>query len=214
MVCYRPPIKRFDVGRNMNRLKVAAGAIALSLIGAPAAAQVTSGSDGATFVDAVRKGDAQKAIDLLRARATVVNARDDKGETGLIAAIIKRDDEWSYYLLQQGADPNLATFSGDTPLITAARVGYVDMVGELIARRVRVNAANKMGETALIIAVQQRAAPIVELLLAYGADPDRSDSAAGLSARDYAKRDPRGRDVLKLIEARKPATAAAGPAKS
>jgi ankyrin repeat protein len=61
-----------------------------------------------------------------------------------------------------------------------------------------------MGETALIVAVQQRHTEIVKLLLAAGADPDRSDSAAGYSARDYAKRDTRSRDMLKLIEAKKP----------
>ena len=61
-----------------------------------------------------------------------------------------------------------------------------------------------MGETALIVAVQQRQVPIVKLLLAAGADPDQADSAAGYSARDYAKRDNRSREILKLIEAKKP----------
>jgi hypothetical protein len=43
------------------------------------------------------------------------------------------------------------------------------------------------------------------LLLAKGADPDRKDAAAGYSARDYAKRDTRSRDILGAIEsARKP----------
>ncbi|MEO7240159.1 MAG: ankyrin repeat domain-containing protein, partial [Sphingomicrobium sp.] len=57
-------------------------------------------------------------------------------------------------------------------------------------------------------AVQQRQREIVELLLAVGANPDKADSAAGLSARDYATRDSRSRDMLKLIEAQK------APAKS
>jgi ankyrin repeat protein len=61
-----------------------------------------------------------------------------------------------------------------------------------------------MGETPLIIAVQQRETPIVRLLLDAGADPDRTDAAAGYSARDYATRDTRARDILKLIEDKKP----------
>ena len=66
-----------------------------------------------------------------------------------------------------------------------------------------------MGETALIAAVQQRNLPIARLLLDKGANPDKTDSAAGYSARDYAARDPRARDILKLIEEKKPKAAAA-----
>jgi ankyrin repeat protein len=73
----------------------------------------------------------------------------------------------------------------------------------------KVDGANRMGETPLIVAVQQRQTPIVRQLLAAGADPDRTDTAAGYSARDYAQRDPRARDILKLIVDKKPKSAAA-----
>ena len=74
----------------------------------------------------------------------------------------------------------------------------------------KIDQANKMGETPLIVAVQQRQTPVVRLLLAAGANPDKTDSAAGYSARDYAQRDSRARDILKLIQDKKPkATAAA-----
>jgi hypothetical protein len=46
--------------------------------------------------------------------------------------------------------------------------------------------------------------PIVRSLLNAGADPDKTDSVAGYSARDYAKRDSRTPQLLKLIEAKKP----------
>jgi hypothetical protein len=49
--------------------------------------------------------------------------------------------------------------------------------------------------------------PIVRKLLQAGANPDRTDAAAGYSARDYAARDPRARDILKLIEDKKAAAA-------
>jgi len=65
-----------------------------------------------------------------------------------------------------------------------------------------------MGETALIIAVQQRDATMVRLLLNAGANPDKPDSAAGYSARDYATRDTRDREILKLINDKKPKAAA------
>ena len=66
-----------------------------------------------------------------------------------------------------------------------------------------------MGETALILAVQQHQIAIARALLAAGANPDKTDNAAGYSARDYARRDNRARDILKMIEATKPKPAAA-----
>ena len=48
---------------------------------------------------------------------------------------------------------------------------------------------------------------MVKLLLDAGADPDRTDNVAGYSARDYASRDPRSRDILKLINDKKPKAA-------
>jgi ankyrin repeat protein len=67
-----------------------------------------------------------------------------------------------------------------------------------------------MGETPLIVAVQARQAPLVRFLVSKGANPDKTDNAAGYSARDYAKRDSRNPELLRLIEAsKKPTTASA-----
>lgn len=182
-------------------------AVALGATAVPAAAQ-QGGYDGLTFVEAVRSGDDTKAMDLLKARPTLINARDDKGNTALMVAISERNASWTAHLLREGANPNLAsTRSGDTPLIAAARIGYTDAIDWLISMDAKVDATNKMGETPLIIAVQQRNRKAVEALLAAGANPDKPDSAAGYSARDYAKRDNRAREILRLIENNKPATA-------
>ena len=97
---------------------------------------------------------------------------------------------------------------GDTPLIAAARVGFERAVEWLLQMGAKVDADNKMGETPLIVAVQQRNPRIARILLSKGANPDKTDAAAGYSARDYATRDPRARDILKLIEDKKPKTAA------
>jgi len=82
----------------------------------------------------------------------------------------------------------------------------------MMQRGAKVDLANRRGETALIVAVQQRQRPLVELLLAAGANPDKADHAAGYSARDYAKRDTRSSDLIKLIETVKSTRAkVAGP---
>jgi len=189
----------------MARRQLFLGVVALGLAATPAAGQFTSGSDGERFVTAVRDRDGSEAMELLNSRGpTVLNARDAKGDTGLIIAISERDDLWTSFLLQQGADPNLRGRNGDTPLIAAARIGYTEAAAQLIRRKAKVDGENRMGETPLIIAVQLRNVPMVKLLLEAGANPDKPDSAAGYSARDYAKRDTRSREILKLIEAKKP----------
>ena len=75
-----------------------------------------------------------------------------------------------------------------------------------------VDKTNRLGETALIVAVQQRQPAIVSTLLKLGANPDKTDHAAGYSARDYAKRDTRSRELLKLIETVKSQKARIAPA--
>ena len=100
-------------------------------------------------------------------------------------------------LLNKGADPNLAARSGDTPLIGGGAGRLREAVQRLIGLGAKVDAANRMGETPLIIAVQQRELAGRQALLDAGANPDQSDAAAGYSARDYAKRDTRARDILK-----------------
>jgi len=70
----------------------------------------------------------------------------------------------------------------------------------LIGSGAAVDASNRQGETALSLAVQQRQPRIVELLLKSGANPDKADHTAGLTPRDYAKRDTRNPQMLKMIE--------------
>jgi ankyrin repeat protein len=187
----------------MHALIRALIAISVGAAAAPLAAQV-GGYEGAQFVEAIRKGDGGKALELLQAQPILVNARDLNGTTALIAAIQERDTQWAGYLLQQGADPNLSLGDGETPLMAASELGMQDVVQWLIGMNARVDDTNRKGETALIVAVQAHKAPIVKLLLDAGADPDRTDSVAGYSARDYAKRESRTPELLRLIEAKVP----------
>ena len=173
--------------------------LAASLLSAPAVAQV---SDVESFVKAVRDRDGNKAVELLRARgAMVLNHRDSRGDTALLAAIANRDSIWVRFLLQEGAGPDVAARDGETPLIAAARLGYDDAVEALLENRAEVDGSNRLGETPLIVAVQRRHKSIVKKLLEAGADPNKADAAAGYSARDYARRDNRAQDILALIEA-------------
>jgi len=190
----------------VKRLKFALAAVALGALTAPVAAQITSAK--IEFVKAVEERNGTKVVQLLRENPPgLVDARDGNGNTPLIITIGRQDD-WAGFLLGEGADPNLAGKNGDTPLIVAARIGYLDAIQWLLDEKAKVDLANRMGETPLIVAVQQRQIAAIKRLLDAGADPDRTDSAAGLSARDYAERDTRSRQILQLIEAKKPTASA------
>jgi uncharacterized protein len=188
----------------MRRIAIICAAAALApLLLSPASAQAGYQTNGEAFVEAVRKDDGSKALQLLREHPTVINARNPKGDTALVIALSRGDREWTGYLLNQGADVDLAGKDGEAPVIVAARIGFDEAIGWLTKLGAKVDSSNKLGETALIIAVQARNARAVRALLEAGADPDKSDYA-GYSARDYAKRDNRSRQMSELIEAKKP----------
>ena len=180
----------------LMRLTISVG---LATMATATPAQV-GGHDGETFVDLVRQGDSSAAIALLQSKPIIIDAVDARGDTALLAAIRNRDHDWTAHLLRAGANPNLAPRNGDTPLIAAARAGFDEAVEWLLGLRAKVDAANRMGETPLIAAVQARQTTVVKRLLEAGANPDKTDSAQGYSARDYAKRDTRSREILALIE--------------
>lgn len=188
--------------------------VACSLASAATGVSAQMATAGYDFLQAVKKREGDKVLELIRADgSTVLNFRDDKGEAALHVAAQRRDHEYLAFFLGRGANPNIQTNSGDTPLITAARIGDLDGINLLLASRAKVDLANRAGETPLIIAVQQRQAPVVKRLLEAGANPDRTDNASGRSARDYARLDRRNVELLRLIETVKPerAASAAGP---
>ncbi|HEY0628063.1 MAG TPA: ankyrin repeat domain-containing protein [Sphingomicrobium sp.] len=190
----------------INRGWLKAGlAIALAGMAVPVVAQgLTSDSEGENFLKAVEEGDNNAAIPLLEQPGSrVANYKGYKGETALHIVTRKRELDWIGYLLKKGADPNVVDRNGDTPLMIASRIGLEEAVDWMVRLGASVDASNRRGETALIVAVQQRQPRIVQKLLEAGANPDKADHSAGYSARDYAKRDSRNPQLLKLIETTK-----------
>lgn len=151
---------------------------------APANAQLQS--EGYQFLEAVKDRDGDTATDMLNQPGTqVINTRDiTTGETGLHVVTARRDVLWIRFLLQRGANPNIRSNDGLTPLQLATRLGFVEGVEELLKGGAQVNVSDSQGETPLIAAVHQRNVELIRRLLAEGADPDRNDNS-GRSARDY-----------------------------
>jgi ankyrin repeat protein len=187
--------------------------LALLLLAAPVSAQFQS--EGYKFLQAVKEGKGNEVIAIIdRPGATVINTRDVTTGEGAVHIVAKRGDEtYLRYLLQKGADPNMRDGRGNTPMVLAVNGGHASLIPVLVAGKANINLANGSGETPLILAVQRRDLAAARTLLSLGADPDQTDNVAGMSARDYARRDARNPALLKLLEEapKRGRKAAAGP---
>ena len=192
-------------------LSLTAGLIVPAAFGVVAPAAYAQFSDSYNFLKAVkdRKGEEAEKF-LSEPGSVIINTRDGStGETALHIVIQRRDSTWLGYLLQKGANPNLADKKGTTPLMLATQLGYVDGIDWLVRKKAVVDQTNRSSETALILAVQLRNLEAVRALLKAGANPDKTDSRAGYSARDYAKQDGRASAIAAIIESNGKADAAA-----
>ncbi|QYU69199.1 ankyrin repeat domain-containing protein [Leptolyngbya sp. 15MV] len=159
--------------------------LAAAAMAVPAAAQMFS--EGYEFLKAVRERDGDVVTNALnQPGSVVVNARDiTTGQTALHIVTQRRDLVWLRFLIQKGANPNIADRNGVTPLALASNLGFNDGVEALIDGGARVDVTNSAGETPLISAVHRRDAGLIRVLLANGANADRTDNS-GRSAREYA----------------------------
>ena len=191
-----------------NRVVSILAAAAVAAVSMPAAAQRTSQSY--EFLEAVKKRKGEEVTKMLATPGSVlVNVRQPgDGESGLHIVARGRDLNWLDFLLSKGARPDTQNNAGETPLMLAAQLGWVEGAEVLLRRRASVDLANSRGETPLIRAVQKRDLAFVRLLLSRGANPKRTDSIAGYSALDYARQDSRSGGITKLLEdaAAKPAS--------
>jgi len=177
-------------------------AAALLVVAVPVAAQ--SYSDGYSFLKAVRERDGAKVTELVsEPGTTVINSKDrGSGEGALHIVTRARDFAWLNFIMGKGARLDIQNSQGATPLSIAAQIGWLEGAELLLRYRASVDLANGRGETPLILAVQRRDLAMARLLLSKRADPKKTDSAAGLSAIDYAVRDgARSAQILKLLQA-------------
>jgi ankyrin repeat protein len=112
---------------------------------------------------------------------------DFTGQTAFLRAALSADLAVMHLLLDKGADPNIATFAGTTPMMAAAGVNYVggqtyseskqflEAVELCLEKGADVNAVNSMGITAVIGAANRGSDDILELLVKKGASLDVKD---------------------------------------
>jgi uncharacterized protein len=113
---------------------------------------------------------------------------DFTGQTPFLRAALSADTATMRLLVEHGADPNLPTLAGTTPLMAAAGVNWVvaqtytesvqarlDAVKLCLELGADVNATNSMGLTPLLGAVNRGSNDIIELLVQRGARLDIKD---------------------------------------
>jgi ankyrin repeat protein len=192
------PSEVSEVGKLLGR--AAAAALALT-VASPAAAQ--NYSDGYNFLKAVKDHDGDKVTQALnQPGTTVINARDGAGDTALHIVTRNHDGTWLSFLLSKGARADMQNSKGETALSVCAQIGWTDGAELLLSDGAGVDIGNNRGETPLIIAVQHHDVAMVRLLLGHGANPNKTDHAAGYSALDYARQDSHSVPILRMLEAK------------
>src|SRR5687767_7990887 len=165
--------------------------------------------DNATFVNSIEREPMLDVIRTLLERGAKVNIRikevppirrtflrttgslewvDFTGQTPFLTASRAADLTLMRLLLKYGADPNIGTFEGTTPLMAAAGVNWVydQTFDEGPAARLEavklchelgndVNAVNSMGLTALMGAANRGSDDIIKFLVEKGAKLDLKD---------------------------------------
>ncbi len=158
-------------------------------------------TDSDKFIKAVKDRDGGEATRFID-RGFVNTKQRITGLTALHIVVERRDTQWLTFLLQKKAKPDVKDRDGMSPLMRAVELNYVEGVERLLTYKANVDYTNRSGETPLIKAVNLGYVPLVRILLDAGANPDRSDIIQGLSAREYAARNPRARRILAIIEAK------------
>jgi hypothetical protein len=123
-------------------------------------------------------------VRLLLDKGADVNTQADQGETALILAIRECQAETDgtemvQALLARGADPDLPSWNGRTPLMQASTQGHPGIVDLLLRRGADLLPTDGEGKTALLLARtcwadtrQQRHQKVIRLLAVYGAKQD------------------------------------------
>ncbi|MFV0624182.1 ankyrin repeat domain-containing protein [Sphingomonas sp. ac-8] len=187
--------------------------LAALLVASPTIVSAQQRSQSYEFLEAVRKGEGDKVTDILNQPGqSLINTKDRSTGDGALHIVTQRNDAvYLRFLLAKGADPNVQDANGNTPAMLAVEKSFTEGLDSLIRYKANLNLANASGETPLIRAVQLRRIDLVRTLLAGGANPDQADVMAGMSARDYARRDTRTPALLKVMDeapkAKKPVVA-------
>jgi ankyrin repeat protein len=141
-----------------------------------------------TFGEACALGEEVRALQMLDADPSLLDAYSEDGFPPLGLAIFFRHPTLAQELIERGANVNAAATNSFrvAPIHAAAAVRDAGTIRLLLARGADANARQQLGYTALHTAAQLGDEEIVDLLLAHGADP-RAAGDDGKTPADLAE---------------------------
>ena len=141
-----------------------------------------------------------------------VNKQDREQRTALINAVLNNKADCVIVLMEYGADPNLYSRNGWTPLYIAANKGFTEIAKTLLfeygsnspmkgtsyhALNVDMAIQNTVGGTVLMVACMQGHYEIVKCLLESGADVNVKDRQSWTALMKAAEKG--HTDIVKLL---------------
>lgn len=112
-----------------------------------------------------REPDIIERAEALYRQGADINARTPDGDTALIlVGWATTNLDFIRWLVEHGADVDMANSNGDTPLMDAARLGKTEILQYLLAQGANPSLANNGGATALDLARARRRDVIVGIL--------------------------------------------------
>ncbi len=118
----------------------------------------------AELITAAARGDTTRVLELI-AEGAPLNAQDERGRTGVMAATHGNHVETVRALLDAGADVNLRDARSDNPFLYAGAEGYLEILKLAYAAGADPKLTNRFGGTALIPACERGHVEVVRYLL-------------------------------------------------
>ena len=171
------------------------------LLDAGAAVDMPEGNGALPLASACFYGHLKSINLLIAAKSPLQRKSKADSSPPLNAAVSGNQLAVAKFLLESGADPNVRSDQGVTPLMLAAQKRQLEMVELLLAYKANPNLVSRRErDTALIVSSygMPPVLEIVEALLNSGADPDIQDSR-NKTAVDWA-REWHNEQVVELIE--------------
>ncbi|MFK7773367.1 MAG: ankyrin repeat domain-containing protein [Saprospiraceae bacterium] len=152
------------------------------------------------FFEAAAAGKLDFVKKHLEEQPKILNQYAVDGFTALGLSCFFNQKEMAKFLLQNGADPNIASNNDFkvAPLHSAAAISQVGIVNVLLENGANVNAKQSNGVTALHSAAHNGATGIVKLLLKNGADKN-TKTKDEKSVLDFAK-EGNFTEIINLLE--------------
>jgi uncharacterized protein len=157
----------------------------------------TSAKGDVALVMAMKEEAPKVATALLSHPKINIDTPNKAGETALMLAALRGNEEWVRRLLERGAQVNRP---GWTPLHYAASGSATNLVALLLDKGADIEAASPNGTTPLMMAARYGAQDSASFLLSRGAKT-RTTNQAGLNAIEFARGAGRDRLVLQLEKA-------------